>query len=47
MKMVIFMHCRTPLFAEETLLENAVNVESVNVGALFQWEKGGQVPGSL
>ena len=36
---------RTPLFAGDTFLENATNVESANVGALFQWDRGGVVPG--
>ena len=36
---------RTLLNAGDTFLENAANVESVNVRTLFQWKKGGQVPG--
>ena len=35
------VNCLTPLFAGDTSLKNAANVESVNVGALLQWKKGG------
>ena len=36
---------QTPTFTEHTFLKNDANVESANVGALFQWEWGGWVPG--
>ena len=33
-----------PAFMGDTFLENAANVESMNVEALFQWKKGGKIP---
>ena len=41
MRYMSVTYCRTPTFASDTFLENGANVESANVRALFQGEKGG------
>ena len=38
-------YSKTMAFAGDTFWENPVNVETANVGALFQREMGGWVPG--